>query len=119
MERALDAGSTIIVFQAKNHRNKVPANGTEIQVTLGKAVNGLVENVSIDYDQSGRALFYKSLRENEEVRFSRTDKDGIRRAYTFRILNINLLLLRDLVTCELRWEIDSSEQAGEKAAGLG
>lgn len=119
VERARYAGLTVVLFQAKDHRNNVPVNGTDIQVTMGRAVEGLIENVSIDYDQSGRALFYKTLRENEVVRFSRIDKDGIRRAYTFKILNINLLLLRDLVTCELRWEIDPGEQAGEKAAEAG
>jgi len=116
--RSLDAGSTILVLQDK-HSTSISANDSDIKIALGDARRDGVHGVEIDSGGGGPDSYAsrKLLKPNEEITFSRVDPHGKSRKYTFRVLDINMLVLRDLVTCELRWELDKSADKVAQTGG--
>jgi len=97
VDAAADTGVTIFVLQDK-HSTGLDA---DLKVTLGDARKDAVHDVVVNYGTGSANRSF--MKENDFIEFTRLH-DGKRRTYRFKILNINVLVLRDLVTCELRWE---------------
>ncbi|MEA2559214.1 MAG: hypothetical protein QOH06_718 [Acidobacteriota bacterium] len=108
VEQSHYAGFTVLVLQDK-HTTAVSANKAPIKISFGDAKDGLVHNVVIDFGAANENRSF--LKQDEPVSFSRLDPDKVWRTYSFRILDINMLAFRDLVTCELSWVKMSSEVA--------
>jgi len=119
VDRSLDAGFTVLILQDK-HSTNILAKGSNLGITLGDAGNDGVRNVVIQFGpgQSTPKDAGKFLRPNDEISFNRIDADGKPRKYIFKVLDINMLAFRDLVTCELRWEL-APDTPEKKVAQVG
>lgn len=108
VDRSRYAGFTVMVIQDK-HSTSISANGSDIKIALGNARSDRVDDVVIDF--GGEFPENRSfLKPNDAIRFTRLDTDGKMREYSFRIRDINMLAFRDLVTCDLSWDLAAAGQ---------
>ena len=92
-------------------KHLTPISVGDIRISLGDAKDKVVKDVAI-YFGAEKPVREDFLAPNKEMSFSRIDaRDNKMRKYTFKILEINMLAFRDLVTCELRWELETADRA--------
>jgi peroxiredoxin family protein len=112
VDKSSETGMTILVLQDKRstwvEAQDLKEHG--FKATLGDATVDdnkakVVKNVKL-VSGTNQLAESPSMRENDVLEFTSDDIDkaGKKLTYRFKILNINVLALRDLVTCELRWQ---------------